>query len=387
MWDACFNGSQSTPSGESKFVTTSTKIVDALWIYFGPIILLVGVTGNVLIVFVMTRERMRDTSTSAFMILMAVADLLTLLVGLFVDWLSSLRVSVFGSDPWFPCTAEAFLKYTIGDVATWIKVLFTLNRFVAICFPLKKPIVCSQSSVKYQASAVVAAAVCKNLHVFWTRELLVGVEGRKEKCNDTNEVDRDSGSASFDSSTFISICGYPNPESAYFEMYVRPVIALVTVGILPFCIVLFCNIFIIRAMLKMYRTRRQHDMIHQTSARQQDSQQIYQTAGMCLAASMSLLVCLTPSIIMSLGHAYWADGGSNVTYKNAKIVNNLIYYINFSANFFLYCLSGKGFRDILKETVLRRRSTKRRHCLSELIPPGNRSPKLRWQITNLPGSR
>ena len=264
MWDACFNGSQSTPSGESKFVTTSTKIVDALWIYFGPVILLVGITGNVLIVFVMTRERMRDTSTSAFMILMAVADVLTLLVGLFVDWLSSLRVSVFGSDPRFSCTAEAFLKYTIGDVATWIKVLFTLNRFVAICFPLKKPIVCSPSSVKYQASAVVAAAVCKNLHVFWTRELLVGVEGRKEKCNDTKEVDRDSGSASFDSSTLISICGYPNPESAYFEMYVRPVIALVTVGVLPFCIVLFCNIFIIRAMLKMYRTRRQHDMIHQT---------------------------------------------------------------------------------------------------------------------------
>jgi len=68
-------------------VSGSSYYIRALWMYAGPVIFLVGLAGNSLVLVVMTRRRMRGTSTSVYLSLMAVADLFVLVVGLLPDWL------------------------------------------------------------------------------------------------------------------------------------------------------------------------------------------------------------------------------------------------------------------------------------------------------------
>ena len=42
---------------------------------------------------------------------------------------------------------------------------------------------------------------------------------------------------------------------SYYESFVRPWIALLTVNVIPFSIILFCNVFIIRALFAVQRLR------------------------------------------------------------------------------------------------------------------------------------
>ena len=79
------------------------------------------------------------------------------------------------------------------------------------------------------------AAVGKNLHVLWTR----GPQfEERPSSNGTMQL------------VLKRVCGRPTPEYRNFEFYVRPWIAFVFISALPFCIIVFCNVFIVRALIR-----------------------------------------------------------------------------------------------------------------------------------------
>ena len=67
------------------------------------------------------------------------------------------------------CKLEKFCFYTFGDTAIWILVVFTLDRFLALVFPLSVKEICLPSRSKYNSLLVLILSICKNFHVFWTR--------------------------------------------------------------------------------------------------------------------------------------------------------------------------------------------------------------------------
>jgi len=56
-----------------------------------------------------------------------------------------------------------------GDTSIWVLVVFTIDRFSAICFPLRKRDWWTPRRAKYYALGAFMVAVSKNLAVFWTR--------------------------------------------------------------------------------------------------------------------------------------------------------------------------------------------------------------------------
>jgi len=143
------------------------------------------------------------------------------------------------------CKLEKFLFYTSSDMSIWICVVFTVDRYIAVSFPLKHRRPCFRASnAKYYALAASLAAVAKNLHVFWTR----GAEYRLSDAGTTT----DGSTAELE---LVSNCGRPTDAYRQFEFYVRPWIAFALVFAVPFCVIVFCNTFIIKAMVRYVSTR------------------------------------------------------------------------------------------------------------------------------------
>jgi len=210
-------------------------VAATLWVYAGPCIFIVGMCGNILILAVMSQRRMRGTSTCVYLQSMAVADLCVLVSGMITEWVEALFDIVFKELDERLCKLEKFMFYTSSDTSIWILVAFTVDRFIAVCFPLQHRRSCfSATNARYYAVAASLAAVVKNFHVFWTR----GAEFRAAK---GGGVDAEL--------EFVSNCGRPTDEYRQFEFYVRPWIAFALVFAVPFCVLVFCNIFIIKAMV------------------------------------------------------------------------------------------------------------------------------------------
>ncbi len=257
---------------------------------------------------------------------MAVFDILVLLTGIIPEWLEAMNLVVIKELHPATCKLEKFVTYTVSDTAIWILVVFTIDRFIAVCFPLAKTEVCKPTRAKFYCLGLFLVAFSKNLHVLWTR----GLEYR-----DYNV-----------SLGVRSNCGRPTPEFRYFEKFVRPWIVFALVSVLPFIVILLCNISIIRTLI---RARRLH-----TGQKIQTSQEktYAQMTAMCLSASFAFLCLITPSIILVIGRPYWKDSDA---YYTAKAIINQMTYVNHSINFFLYCITGRRFRHQLLKICKRER--------------------------------
>lgn len=324
--------------------TTTSHSTPVRWIFVAPIIFWVGIVGNALILAVMAQKWMRGTSTSSYLIAMAIADLCVLVTGMIPEWLEANGfVTLKELDP-AACKLEKFLFYTSGDTAIWIRVLFTLDRFVAVCFPLSNSQCCSYWKAKYYSLGALFAAIVKNLHVLWTRgaeyEYTAIDQSLIDSCSNFFWRVDGSSNSSFSSSPNVSVvvlvsnCGATSAVNKHFETFVRPWIAFSLVSVLPFIIIVTCNLLIILSLVNVRRAREGRLLV-----RSSHEKHIVQMTAMCLSASFCFLVCVTPSIILLIGKPYWAK--DNPSYDVAKAINNQLYYVVHSANFFLYCITGK----------------------------------------------
>ena len=249
--DVELSGVPLTHYDDMDFYTTSQPLQQArksygpvvaatLWVYVGPCIFIIGLCGNILILAVMSQRRMRGTSTCVYLQWMAVADLCVLVSGMITEWVEALFDIVFKELDKHLCKLEKFMFYTSSDTSIWILVLFTVDRFVAVCFPLQhRRSRFSASTAKYYAVAASLAAITKNLHVLWTR----GAEFRLTVNASTDDARLE----------LVSNCGRPTDSYRQFEVYARPWIAFALVFAVPFCVIVFCNIFIVKAMVGSVR--------------------------------------------------------------------------------------------------------------------------------------
>ncbi len=316
--DQAGNGTLSTAPGFVEQDEGGKYLAQILWIYAGPVVFVTGVVGNVLVLFVMGTRRMQGTTTCVYLRFMAIADICVLITGLIPEWLEHANIIVFKYIHPATCKLEKFSFYTSADTSIWVLVIFTVDRFIAVCFPLSKKACSMPSKAKFYALGALLLAILINVNVFWTRGAEYIVVG-----NDT---------------VLKSNCGRPTPEMEYFEFYVRPWIVFSLVSLIPFVVILVCNVFIIRALLEMKRLH------HKQAIMSQNNKTLLQMAAMCLSASFCFLICVAPSIIILIGKPYWKD---EYWYDIAKSINNQLMYVNHSINFFLYCMTGRRFRQQL----------------------------------------
>ncbi len=264
------------------------------------------------------------------------------IAGIIPEWLEAMDITIIKETHPASCKMEKFLFYSTSDTAIWLLVLFTFDRFIAVCFPLRKMNVCRPRKAVLFSVVAFVASCAKNVHVFWTRGYEAHLEGGLLRA--TN-------------------CGKPN--SFHFESYVRPWIAFVAVSVIPFLAILTFNVGIVR---KLIRTRPVGSS--PSPRRGRVERQFSQATIMCLSASFMFLLTITPSIVLLIGKPYWTkrdlDHVYNHKYGAAKAISNVMVYLNHSLTFFLYCLTGRRFREELCHMLRGRLLPQYSSCKSQL---------------------
>ncbi|XP_044270720.1 uncharacterized protein LOC123015186 isoform X1 [Tribolium madens] len=144
---------------------------------FVPIVVCIGVGGNTVTVMVLTRKRMR-CSTNIYLTALAVADIIYLLF-VFVlsfavyDNINDRKYELF----WRFFGLTHWLCDAASNASVWLTVSFTLERYIAVCHPIKGKVLCTENRAKIIITGITIFCILSTLSTTFEYELAM-----KEKC-------------------------------------------------------------------------------------------------------------------------------------------------------------------------------------------------------------
>lgn len=218
--------------------TAQLSIVKAgsqFYAYFTPVILFVGLLGNVLSLLVFLSKNMRGMSASRYLAALSLADLCTLVFYVFCEWL--LRGLVFitpGVKVTFlaiegVCQAWLYFNYLSRFLSAWLTVCFTFERFVGVCMPFRRRHMGSlKGTMRIITSLVVTSAVLVAYKPFMSGVHTIHGETR---CTSL--------------------------QNLMHQSFIIDSIYALSITLIPFCIIAVLNTLIIRRLY--YRSRRHRD--------------------------------------------------------------------------------------------------------------------------------
>ena len=125
-----------------------------------PILVFLGTMGNVFSIITLSSLPLRKFSSSVYLISLAVSDTVFLLCLLSV-WVSELGVNLHSAPGW--CQILMYVTYVASFMSVWLIVAFTMERFIAICYPLMKISICTAKRARY----VVFSLFCLPLFLYF----------------------------------------------------------------------------------------------------------------------------------------------------------------------------------------------------------------------------
>jgi hypothetical protein len=108
--------------------------------YYTPGVVLFGSIGNILSVIVFLKTKLRFLSSSYYLAALGINDTCFLL-GSFVAWLDYLNIDIYNKN--YYCQFFTFMSGLCTFLSVWIVVAFTVERFIAVVYPLKRQTMCT----------------------------------------------------------------------------------------------------------------------------------------------------------------------------------------------------------------------------------------------------
>lgn len=139
--------------------------LDLLHLYYIPVLILVGFVGNTLACIVLLSTHLKLRSSSYYLSALAVADNGCLLC-FFVVYCSSKDIFELFRKEGF-CQLVVYLTYVFSFLSVWLIVAFTVERFIAVQYPLKKPYICTVSRAKTIVVTLTGISSIANIYHFW----------------------------------------------------------------------------------------------------------------------------------------------------------------------------------------------------------------------------
>lgn len=172
---------------EEKFDNTAIEACHSLYFlldffhqYYIPSIILLGLIGNLLSCVVFLNTHLRIRSSSYYLAALATADF-TFLVTLLLVWLNNtLGWKVFNKDGW--CETLVYVSAVCSSLSVWLIVAFTVERFIAVQYPLHRPHICTIARAKTIVFVLVILALASHSYSFVTAGMVMNKDG-EEYCD------------------------------------------------------------------------------------------------------------------------------------------------------------------------------------------------------------
>ncbi|XP_046545289.1 FMRFamide receptor-like [Haliotis rubra] len=280
------------------------------------LIIVLGLVGNMLTVIVLTNKTMR-TSTNCFLMALAIWDSIVLLVTFFLislgEFTEEYKYTVF---PYI----VAFI-YPLGLVAQmitiWLTVSFTVERYIAVCHPLKAAGMCTINRARMVIIGVCFVSLLYNIPRWLEYQVLAFTHPP------TND------------SCMIIMPTEFNKDPLYNKIYfgwsyflVMCVIPLVSLAVL--------NTFLI---LAVRRSKAQRKDMNVRQSRENN------VTIMLISVVLLFMLFQVPALIYNMAYAIDINAvHSSFGWKILSIIRNFLVNLNSAVNFILYCALGQKFR-------------------------------------------
>ncbi|XP_064639480.1 growth hormone secretagogue receptor type 1-like [Lineus longissimus] len=279
-----------------------------------PFLIVSGTLFNILNIIVLSTGRFGNVSTRILLTVLALTDTVVLYAALMRSWIDTvwwidLRMLTHAS-----CPILTFISYCSYHFSSWNLVLVTLERFVSVCFPFRARKICTK---KWTIVALITLACLISLV---NCHFLVF-----QKIEDNIACTPPRGTY------FIFITKY----FYWADLAMR--------SGLPFVVIILCNICIIYTVSRSLSRR--NPASAGESATNQGSK-LNSMTSMLLVVSFTFITLTLPVMAFFL----YISSAPNSTYSDIArnyflyAVTHLLYYLNSTVNFILYCLSGSKFR-------------------------------------------
>lgn len=313
----------------SKYANT----IDIMHRYVIHFICLFGIVGNFFNLIILSRKSLTthmerlEKSGHLGLIALALSDFLFCVTMFPHALMDKAYFSSPSIDFWliYTCYSHALIN-TFLLASCWLTVVMAVSRYIVICHPMK-----ARQSHGVSASCCVITLVffvsaVFNIPKYWENIIHVTL------CENGNK----------------EYMTYPN------EQYKQSSIAVVykwlyfSLGIvLPFIVLAYCNLFLIKELKKSSKMRKQ------CSTHKSSSTKVL-TLTMVILVLM-YIVFVTPAEILLFWQPYVEQQFSNdviSSYGLAVAICNSMQAVNFAINFILYCVINVHFRRVIREMIL-----------------------------------
>lgn len=292
----------------------AVKVAKILRVYILPCLLVVGTVGNTLSLVVMTRPSQRGKVTSLILSVLAVVDTMCLYTGLLRQWIRVITGIDVRTLSVASCKLHVFMVFWSSDLAGWLIALIAVDRFISVIFPHSAKQLMTQRRGVVMVVGVIVFLGLINSQLLGIRQL----------------------------NAIGTSCGHIN---TYYALHIWPWIDFCLFCIIPFFIILVCNVAIVVRLVYMKARSASERMTSMTLT--------------LMTVSLAFLVCTLPTALyLPLTNLFLNDDPYHLAVFDLwYAVADVMMYTNNAINFFLYCIIGTSFRQQLLSPFCKNRVT------------------------------
>ncbi|XP_069755519.1 neuropeptide SIFamide receptor-like [Narcine bancroftii] len=306
-----------------------------LFAIYYPVVAAIGVPANLAVVVILFRRRCGLSGCITFyLVAMAVTDLLVIITAVILNRIVGIYFpfSFFFITP--VCSVSFALIYGVRDCSVWATVVFTFDRYVAICCPKLKTRYCTKKTAVIVIVTVCVVSCLRNIPWYFIYEPSFEVRDVPWQCK-------------------IKILFYSWPSWAAFDWLHR-----ILTPCLPFILILMLNALTVKHILVCIRVRIR--LLGNGNNENQNDPEIESRRKsivllFCISVSflLSWLLFFTTFLLVRMANVSYYSG-SNVKDSNFILEESgfMLQLLGSCINPFIYTGTQNNFRKEMKNGIL-----------------------------------
>ena len=308
-------------TGKENNIKHGLTTEENLTLVLAPVVLLVGLIGNSLSGAVMLRRQFRKTSLGIYLVMLAVADNLTLLSNRMTrDWIRIITGFNIRTYSDVSCRTLVYVMYSSCSISSWLIVAVSIERVLVVSLPFKAKELSTRRRAGFVATSIVVIVLIIHTFIFKVVHLSYYEITKSMECmfipkRDNNGID-------------------PAVLVELFHLFVYSVV--------PAIILLTSNIIIMIKLARSSQFQRKSQKGLKCPAT--NSSSVKRTTWMLIAVSSSFIILTLPLSLCLLQdnlREVRAPATVEMTLFWIKVANHAI-------NFLMYSMSGPAFRRELR---------------------------------------